>query len=105
VKDLPAELGGGHSSAPFPLSPAAPAPAPEPPPAPAAEPVPAPEPRPLAELLDELYARLAATGEPVLPFLEREMNARARQAGHEPTEATPAPRATKPARKPAKSRQ
>ena len=101
MKDLPAELGGVHSSAPFPFPAAVPAPPAEPAPLPppAAPPATAPTPRPLAELLDEVYARLSATGEPMLPFLEREMNAR---AGHAPTE-RPAP-AAKTAAKGGKAR-
>jgi len=97
VKDLPAELGGGHSSAPFTLPSAAPKPALAPalPAPPVSSPAIASAPRPLAELLDEIFARLSATGEPVLPFLEREMTTRARQAGPELADAAPAPRGAK----------
>jgi two-component system nitrogen regulation response regulator GlnG len=108
VKDLPAELGGGHSSAPFALTvpPSAPAAEPAPVAPPAAPPaaLPAPAPRPMAELLDEVFARLSATGEPLLPLLEREMTARARQAGQDLPKAEPAPRPVKTATKRGKAR-
>jgi len=108
VKDLPAELGGGHSSAPFALTvpPSAPAAEPAPVAPPAAPPaaLPAPAPRPMAELLDEVFARLSATGEPLLPLLEREMTARARQAGQDLPKAEPAPRPVKTATKHGKAR-
>ena len=65
---------------------------------------PTPAPRPLAELLDEVFARLSATGEPVLPFLEREMTARAQQAGQDQPGSAPAPRAAKAGAKRGKAR-
>ena len=108
VKDLPAELGGGHSSAPFALTvpPSAPTAEPAPVAPPAAPPaaLPAPAPRPMAELLDEVFARLSATGDPLLPLLEREMTARARQAGQDLPETEPAPRPAKTATKRGKAR-
>jgi two-component system nitrogen regulation response regulator GlnG len=110
VKDLPAELGGGHSSAPFafptaaPVAAPEPAPTPPPPAPPAPSPATAPAPRSLAELLDEVFARLSATGEPVMPLIEREMTARARQAGQDLADAAPAPRPAKTGAKRGKAR-
>jgi two-component system nitrogen regulation response regulator GlnG len=76
VKDLPVELRGGAET---PAAPAADAPpAAEAASAPAAEPVAEKAAAPtLAAALEQVFAELSATGEPLLPRLEREMIPRA----------------------------